>query len=214
MAERKGYIYIFQKLYEPLPLTVKIGSTLHFKSRMYTYRTNERYFNNDNQKIWKFTIIDSCFDCYQLDKMIQYTSRKYKLPYVHFNGDGGTEHYYFTDIYGLCTYFDKLSIKYELEDVNIMQLISNIIQLDKKRIKDNIDDDYDRYDNTILSKSILEELDTLFDVNKRYQMNHKIIKTTKKNIDAALYDFRYRQKECYEKWIELLANNDKYWGAC
>jgi hypothetical protein len=48
-----GIIYLFQKLYEPQPTTIKIGSTMNFISRMCNYLTAERYFNNDNQKYGK-----------------------------------------------------------------------------------------------------------------------------------------------------------------
>lgn len=81
----QGTIYLFQKLYEPGPTTIKIGSTMNFINRMCIYLTAERYFNNESLKIWKLKIIKSKYNCYDLDRIIQYTSKKYQQPYDYVN---------------------------------------------------------------------------------------------------------------------------------
>lgn len=93
-----GVIYVYQKLYESKPITVKIGSTINFVCRMSNYLTNERYFNNNNLKIWKFNIIKSAYTCYEIDEIIRGYSKLRNKPYKYFymnDGDGGVEHYYF-----------------------------------------------------------------------------------------------------------------------
>lgn len=138
-----GLIYALQKLNDLED--VKIGSTLDFIQRMFHYITPEKNFDKTTHKIWKFVLLESNYYCYTLDSIIQHTSKKSNLPYKHFDGTGGKEHYYFICIDDLKKYFDILQIKYKYEevDVNLMRkTMKNIINkenYDTKKVNINND---------------------------------------------------------------------------
>jgi predicted helicase len=71
------------------------------------------------------------YDCYLLDEMIQYSSKKCNLPYEHYNGTGGDEHYYFDNIENLMLYFDNLDIEYYCEEIDVDHLRKEIKIYDK-----------------------------------------------------------------------------------
>lgn len=158
-----GTIYLFQKLYEPQPQTIKIGSTMNFINRMYNYLTAERYFNNESLKIWKLKITKSKYNCYELDKIIQYTSKKYQQPYNYFfDGDGGLEHYHFTDISNICTYFDKIDVQYEFEQIDVDKLREEMKKVYYGEIIKTFVDDTKKYYDTFLSDELKNNFDEIF----------------------------------------------------
>lgn len=119
------------------PNTIKIGSTMLFLERMCVYKTSERDFNNNTHEIWKFDILDSKYDCYQIDNLIQKKSKQCNMPYKYYDGDGGIEHYYFEDgIEKLIDFFEKNKIvtsNNNMVDVNkLREEIKNINKCDAK----------------------------------------------------------------------------------
>jgi len=97
----------------------KIGSTCHFKKRVGGYITSCDDFDNNTHEIILFTIIESKYNCYELDYIINYMSAKYSVPYKKYNGTGGTEFYVKDDISKLCSFFDKINVKYKCEKLDI-----------------------------------------------------------------------------------------------
>lgn len=153
-----GVIYVYRKLYENNPITVKIGSTINFVCRMSTYLTSERYFNNNNLKIWKFDIIKSNYDCYEIDKIIRASSQIQNKPYKYFymnNGDGGLEHYYFDDIATLCNFFDNIEIEYKMTNVDVDLLRKQISEAHyEKLVKCYINDAEKKLNNFDVKKAL------------------------------------------------------------
>lgn len=105
---------------------------MNFICRMSTYLTSERYFNNNNLTIWKFDIIKSDYNCYEIDKIICKTSQIYNKPYKYFymnNGDGGLEHYYFDNIGSLCNFFENIKIEYKITKIDVNLLRKQITEV-------------------------------------------------------------------------------------
>ncbi|ATZ81083.1 DEXDc helicase [Bodo saltans virus] len=158
-----GTIYLFQKLYEPQPQTIKIGSTMNFINRMCNYLTAERYFNNESLKIWKLKITRSKYNCYELDKIIQYTSKKYQQPYNYFfEGDGGLEHYHFTDISNICNYFDIIDVKYEFEEIDVDKLREEMKKVHHSDIIKTFIEDMNKHNDILLSNELKNKLNEIF----------------------------------------------------
>lgn len=163
IASLLGIIYLFQKLYEPQPTTIKIGSTKNFINRMCNYLTAERFFDNENLKIWKFEILKSKYNCYELDKIIQYTSKKYQQPYNYFfDGNGGLEHYHFTDVSKICDFFDKINVKYKFEEIDVDKLREEMKNINYKNVIETFIEDTKKQNNTILSSELKNELNEIF----------------------------------------------------
>lgn len=59
-----------------------------------------------------------------MDKIIRLLSIDLETPYKYFYGDGsgGIEHYYYDNIDKLKIFFDKISVKYEFEKINMKHL--------------------------------------------------------------------------------------------
>lgn len=154
-----GVIYVIQKLYElsTEPLTVKIGSTKNFYNRMCGYKTGEKEFINKYLNIWKFEIIESKYNCYELDYLIRIISMKIEKPYKHYDGRGGREHYYFNNIENLKIFFDRIKVKFVFEKVDVDTLEKSL----------NVDD----YDETveIKPKKINIDENEILDINSELQ---------------------------------------------
>ena len=103
MSKNLGSIYVYIRKYDHVS-TAKIGSTYHFIERMNNYKTAERDFNDITHEIWRFNIIRSNYNCYEIDDIIKKLSKERNIPYRPYEGDGGTEHYHFTTIDGLKTF--------------------------------------------------------------------------------------------------------------
>jgi Zinc finger, C2H2 type len=119
--EMRNWGYIYAILRKSDPTTIKIGSSKQFYSRISTYITSEPWFDNTSHKIWKFDIIESYMDCYNIDKQINTNSKKNNIPYEYLNGTGGKEHYKYNndDMHNLCQYLDDNNIKYKMDLVDI-----------------------------------------------------------------------------------------------
>lgn len=163
-------IYVIQRIFQPE--TCKIGSTKNFIIRMASYITPEPEFDNMSHNIWNFTITSSKWNCYQIDKIIQYASRTHSMPYVKHDSTGGTEHYKFTHIDDLQNFFDKFDIKYVMEKINVDELRSEISKLNM--------DDCDELDiidkkeirHILLDEEITKNIDKIFNTKfilKDYQ---------------------------------------------
>jgi superfamily II DNA or RNA helicase len=162
-SEMLGIIYVYIKKYYPGSITAKIGSTCHFVERMSVYKTAERDFNDTTHEIWKFEIIKSNYNCYELDDIIKKLSKVRSIPYKHYDSDGGNEHYHFDTIEKLKTFFSDCDIVTKCEKINIAELKEEMKKLDFKATKKNCDEE----DEKILNKSIqiekfLEYYDTKF----------------------------------------------------
>jgi hypothetical protein len=72
----------------------KIGSTQNFIQRVSNYITCSPDFDDKSHKIWVFDLIDSKYNCYQLDYIINKLSFMYSYPYKKYDSTGGTEFYF------------------------------------------------------------------------------------------------------------------------
>jgi hypothetical protein len=181
-----GFIYGYLKLYDPE--TIKIGSTMELIARIQSYITVEKNFNSMTHKIWSYEIIESEYDCYTIDDIIQYISKTYNEPYKHYDGDAGTEHYLFTEIEALSKFLDKLNIKYILKEIDIAEL--------KKQIKDKYSENLKKIIKETVKeknpkiKDILEEIDIKFKNENNfalYKYQKEILDLTKVTNDRLFH---------------------------
>jgi superfamily II DNA or RNA helicase len=189
-----GYIYILQRFTNPG--TAKIGSTTQFLHRMNNYITPEPHFSNETHKIWKFDIVSFPFAnceeqlqtcCYQIDKMIRYTSMKYNIPYQHVNSSGGTEHYYFDNLDKLKQYFDLLNIGYRVQqiDVDIMREDMRKQNIKSRDSYESTQEDYFFLDEMFIDKNVCNVLDDKFKPKEKYKLRRwqeQLFETFKKCI--------------------------------
>ena len=129
-------IYVYRKKYQSNKI-IKIGSTQSFLERMNVYKTSESDIDNDTIEIWKFDIIESIYNCYMLDEIIQHMSNNMNIPYKHYNGSGGIEHYYYDDIENLVKFFDTIDVKFKYQKMDVDKLreeTKKIRQKDSEKI--------------------------------------------------------------------------------
>lgn len=151
-----GIIYVLSKLYHYQNIC-KIGSTLDLTKRIYNYITPEPVFNNTSHILYSFTLKESKYNCYLLDKIIQYMAIEYQIPYKKYNNNGGTEHYYFTNIHILKDFFDKLGITYDFKKENIDKMKQNY-KYDRKDICNNELQDIKNFEDVILTENNIEDI--------------------------------------------------------
>jgi superfamily II DNA or RNA helicase len=175
MLKELGIIYVYQKLYEPEPKTIKIGSTKNFVYRMNTYKTSERDFDNKSLEIWKFDILKSKYDCSILDKIIRYYSTKKNSPYKYYSGSGGIEHYYHDDIEKLTDFFDKLEIIYKIEKINVDKLREETKKIDFKESEKIFKEEEDEMKKIILSHEIKEDIKKKLNKGKTPRIDQQVI---------------------------------------
>jgi predicted helicase len=156
LSKKYGTIYGFRNKNKDVdPDTIKIGSTYSFVKRMCVYKTQERYFNNDTHEIWKFDIIDSKYNCYEIDDAIQKMSIYNKEPYNHFDGDGGIEHYYFDGgIKKLVDFFKKYNITVTFEKIDVKKLREEMKSIDKDDAEKEFYKEKEDKKNELIKKSI------------------------------------------------------------
>lgn len=181
------FLYIINKKYakdDPVydfNKTCKIGSTRNFVKRMSDYITSEAYFNNDTHDIYCIKIIKSKWSCYELDKIIQYASTKYSIPYQKLTVNaGGTEHYkYNNDPNNLTRFLDLIEVEYEFNKIDISALRNEITKISRKEVVEQLLQD--DIDNIILGNDILSEIDNRigFRLKKYQEEMRNIIATTK-----------------------------------
>ena len=150
-------------LWEKNRKNAKIGSSCDFKKRSGGYITSCDDFDNNTHEIILFTIIESKYNYYELDYIINIMSTRYSIPYKKYNGTGGTEFYVKDDISKLCSFFDKINVKYNFEKLDIDLLKQTTAIYTKKDICEiEIKDD-----NAKISKSVSqEELNNLINLLK------------------------------------------------
>lgn len=156
-----NYLYGIRKKY--YGETIKIGSTCHFPARMRAYITPEPDFCDDSHEIWLFEIKESKWSCYQLDKIIQYSSKKYGIPYIKYQNDkgGGTEHYLYDSIENLCMFLDKIGVVYVKTDVSVDKLIRDLCVNDHNDYDEILDKNAKK--NLNIDPVIMTEIDTIFE---------------------------------------------------
>jgi superfamily II DNA or RNA helicase len=150
------YIY---SIWEKIRKNQKLGSTCNFYKRVGGYITPCDDFDNNTHEIWLYNIIESKYNCYQIDYIINQFSTKYSLPYTKYNGSGGAEFYVKDNILKLSVFFDKLNINYKLEKININELKKQISKYTPKNVRE-IEDTDEKNAKSITQEelSILERL--------------------------------------------------------
>jgi len=182
------YLYLLRKKYaKDSPVydfnkTCKIGSTQNFIKRMSSYKTPEAYFNNDTFDMYCFEIIKSKWNCYELDKIVQYTSIKYKIPYDKLTlNDGGDEHYkYNNNPEKLYHFLQFIGVECKMIQIDITTLRNEMSKILKKDSVQQLLIDYTEID-TVMSNDIYNEIDNKIGFKlKDYQITmRKIIAETK-----------------------------------
>lgn len=69
-------------LHEKTRSNFKIGSTCNFTNRIGGYITCCDYFDSTTHYIELYDIIESKYNCYQLDWVVQQLSSKYSYPFI------------------------------------------------------------------------------------------------------------------------------------
>jgi superfamily II DNA or RNA helicase len=166
-----GDIYVKIKKYDKRTKYTKIGSTKNFYYRMQTYKTDELFFDNESLDVWKFKIIESIYDCYELDEIIRKSSIEFDKPYKYLYGSGGIEHYQFDDIENLKIFFDKMKIIYEFEKVDVDKICNYYENNSQKDMRKNIyNEDCEREDKK--QKISKNDIDN---IKKSYFENNQVI---------------------------------------
>lgn len=106
-------------LHEKTRSNFKIGSTCNFSNRIGGYITCCDYFDSTTHYIELYDIIESKYNCYQLDWVVQQLCSKYSYPYTKCFGTGGKEFYKVDDWNKLGVFFNSLNIKYTRKEINI-----------------------------------------------------------------------------------------------
>jgi primosomal protein N' len=175
MLKELGIIYVYQKLYEPEPKTIKIGSTNNFIHRMNTYKTGERDFDNKSLEIWKIDILKSKYDCSMLDKIIRYNAKKRNEPYKYYDGSGGIEHYIHDNIKNLLDFFDKLEIDYKCKKINVDKLRKETKKLNFKESEKIYKEEEKQKQKISLSNKIKKEIKEKLEKNKTPRPDQQVI---------------------------------------
>jgi len=131
------YLCIIQRKYEPENETIYIESSSNLLHRLKVYVENsfDNYYDNSTHNIWSFKILKSDYTCFQLDRMIYNMSSKESIPFVKFNGTGGSKHYFYSDMKNLSDFLDKLNVQYEMKKEDVCKLfeqLKNINSLDAR----------------------------------------------------------------------------------
>ena len=111
---------------------------MDFFNRMCGYLTPEPDFDNTTHAIWRFRIIESKYTCYEIDDIIQYTSKKFKKPFEHYDGTGGIEHYKYTDIQNVCSFLKELGVKYTFEKIDVDVLRNEMKKIVRKQSDEKV----------------------------------------------------------------------------
>lgn len=106
-------------LHEKSRLNFKIGSTCNFTHRIGGYITCCDYFDSSTHYIELYDIIESKYNCYQLDWIIQQLCTKYSYPFTKCFGTGGKEFYKLDDWNKLSAFFNSLNIKCNRKEIDI-----------------------------------------------------------------------------------------------
>ena len=119
-------------LHEKSRSNFKIGSTCNFTNRIGGYITCCDYFDSTTHYIELYDIIESKYNCYQLDWIVQQLSSKYSYPFVKCFGTGGKEFYKLDDWNKLAVFFNSLNIKYirKVIDIDNFKKQYNITPID------------------------------------------------------------------------------------
>jgi hypothetical protein len=109
-------IYI---IHEKTRSNFKIGSTCNFTNRIGGYITCCDYFDSSTHYIELYDIIESKYNCYQLDWVIQQLSSKYSHPFTKCFGTGGKEFYKLDNWDKLAVFLNSIDVKYTRREINI-----------------------------------------------------------------------------------------------
>ena len=96
---------------------------MNFIQKISSYRSLNN-FNNKTYSIWKFDIINSNLNCYEIEYEIKRIALSYYSPYVHHCIADGLEYYDFTDEYDLCKFFNLINVEYIMTQIDIDDLMS------------------------------------------------------------------------------------------
>jgi len=166
----ENYLYILQRKNS---LTIKIGCSQNFKNRICSYITPESMFDNTTHDIWLFKIIESEYDCYQLDKLIQDMSSVHNIPYRKFYGTGGKEHYHAESVNNLCNFLTKIGVAYEVEKLDINEYRKEI---NYESEIDNPEVDYNKKVNRVkLSDEKFNMIEKLFSISGNDEIKNGIL---------------------------------------
>jgi len=166
----ENYLYILQRKNS---LTIKIGCSQNFKNRICSYITPESMFDNTTHDIWLFKMIESEYDCYQLDKLIQDMSSVHNIPYRKFNGTGGKEHYHAELVNNLCNFLTKINVIYEVNKLDIDEYRKEI---NYESEIDNPEIDYNKKINKVkLSDEQFKVIEKLFSISDDDKIKNNIL---------------------------------------
>jgi len=142
---------------------IKIGSTKQIDIRISNYKTYNHDLDDSTHELYVFEILNDDITCYNIDKLIQESSKRYSNPYVKYDGTGGIEYYEFTTIDHLKNFFNLIDIKYNFSQIMIadLDLTNENHDLTKKEIKkvnntqvDELQHYFDMIENHMINKAI------------------------------------------------------------
>ncbi|AYV75402.1 MAG: DEXDc helicase [Terrestrivirus sp.] len=95
------------------PKAIYITATTDFNKRIKKYI---KHFDSQTSA-WSIEIISLEYTCYELNKLIQYMSRNYNIPFwVH---EKETNQYIPDDISRLCNFLNALSVEYKIIELDV-----------------------------------------------------------------------------------------------
>ena len=150
----------------------KIGSTRNLLNRFLTYKTGYPDLNPD---VLTYTFNKVKYSCYDIDKLINESSRRFNNPFKKYNSTGGTEFYVIEDINKLDNFLtNDLQIQFEKKCVNIIDLLA--------KYHKNIELEESKTNNELIEK-------TLKQLENKYEIKPIILRPWQNTFKKMFFEF-------------------------
>jgi hypothetical protein len=151
-------LFVVRKLFSSN--TVYISGTLDVNKRIYSHIDLEPTFDMTSHSVYLFTLVESKYNAYQLQKIIQRMSNNFDTPYQQFSGSNN--HYHYNTIYSLCDFLDTLNVKYINHQLNVDELCNVAKSYTSIECQEFILDDIKRFEDAIVSSQDYSEIEDLY----------------------------------------------------
>lgn len=151
-------LFVVRKLFSSN--TVYISSTVDLNKRIYSHIELEPTFDITSHLVFVFTITDSKYNAYQIDKIIQRMSNSYDAPYSKCSGLNN--HYYYNNIYSLSNFLDAINVKYVQQQVNTHDLHDTCRSYSPIECQEFILDEMKQFKNVTVNEKDYNEVEDLY----------------------------------------------------
>jgi len=196
MEDTNSFIYAItldsHQIYSKNNIT-KIGSTCNYYDRLHQYKTFCPEFLKSNIKVTIFTLIESELNCYEVDRLINICSTKYKIPFQKYDGTGGTEFYEVDNIEKLRFFLSINDIKCESYEIDVNEI--------KPSKNYTINITYDEQNKDIIDDQIINDFIEKHNVNDHSLKDFTITNDLNLQSNIMLRDW---QKACFDELMNFV----------